>query len=163
MGLLRKKLLNGEREVGVWGTGYIGFSTMANFATNGVICLGTDIDESTVNAINAGRIPIPNMEYWLGLRQLACQIQNDARHDQLERAHKREDCCSHDSCSTERNDKPWDDALIDVVGKIAAIHEANIREAPLVIVESTLAPNKTNEIITPSSNRKDSESEKTST
>ena len=66
MGLLRRKLLNGDKKVGVWGTGYIGFSTMANFAANGVACLGTDVIQSIVDTINEGRIPIPNLEYWLG-------------------------------------------------------------------------------------------------
>jgi len=46
MGLLRKKPLNGDGKVGVCGTGYIGFSTMANFAVNGVACLGTDVVQS---------------------------------------------------------------------------------------------------------------------
>ena len=66
MGLLRRKLLNGDRKVAVWGTGYIGFSTMANFAVNGVACLGTDVVQSIVDTINQGRVPIPNLEYWLG-------------------------------------------------------------------------------------------------
>jgi len=35
MSVLRKKLLSGERELDLWGAGYVGFSTMANFALNG--------------------------------------------------------------------------------------------------------------------------------
>ena len=39
---------------------------MANFAAQGVVCVGTDISESIVKSINDGKIPVPNMEYWLG-------------------------------------------------------------------------------------------------
>jgi len=63
---LRKQLLEGERKIAVWGTGYIGFSTMVNFAAQGVTCVGTDISDSIVSTINDGKIPVPNMEYWLG-------------------------------------------------------------------------------------------------
>ena len=63
---LRKELLAGRSKLAVWGTGYIGFSTIANFAAEGVRCVGTDVSESIVESINNGRMPVPNMEYWLG-------------------------------------------------------------------------------------------------
>ena len=40
---LRRQLLEGKKKIAVWGTGYIGFSTMANFASEGVTCVGTDV------------------------------------------------------------------------------------------------------------------------
>ncbi|MEE9474850.1 MAG: hypothetical protein V3V36_04175, partial [Candidatus Hydrothermarchaeaceae archaeon] len=63
---LREKLLIGKKKVGIWGMGYIGFSSMANFAANGVQCIGTDVVQDKVDEINEGKIPIDNMEYWLG-------------------------------------------------------------------------------------------------
>ena len=63
---LKEELLNGERLIGIWGVGYIGFSSMANFAASGVKCLGTDTDPDRVDKINQGDIPLPNMGYWLG-------------------------------------------------------------------------------------------------
>ncbi|MFH0848765.1 MAG: nucleotide sugar dehydrogenase [archaeon] len=150
MGPVKKKLLNGERQVGVWGTGYIGFSTMANFAANGVICLGTDINESLVNAINEGHIPIPNMEYWLGfeISPLVKSGMMRATTDWKELINEK--ITVHMiAISTEKNDEPWDDALVDVIKKIATIHETNMQEAPLIIIESTLAPNRTDEIVIP--------------
>ena len=61
---LRERLLNSEKRIGIWGIGYIGFSSMAYFAANGVRCLGTDVDERKVDEINKGNMPGANMEYW---------------------------------------------------------------------------------------------------
>jgi UDP-N-acetyl-D-mannosaminuronate dehydrogenase len=66
MSEMRRQLLSGKYKVAVWGTGYIGFSTMANLAAAGVSYVGTDVSDTIVNTINEGRIPVPNMEYWLG-------------------------------------------------------------------------------------------------
>ncbi len=63
---MKEKLLRGEKSIGVWGIGYIGYSSMAYFASKGVKCLGTDIDAGKVEKINKGILPIPNIEYWLG-------------------------------------------------------------------------------------------------
>jgi UDP-N-acetyl-D-mannosaminuronic acid dehydrogenase len=47
-----------ERGVAVIGLGYIGLPTSAAIATQGVRVLGVDVNEATVNAINAGKVPI---------------------------------------------------------------------------------------------------------
>jgi len=115
MGVLRKKLLDGERKIAVWGTGYIGFSTMANFAVNGVSCLGTDIVQSVVDKINAGVIPILNMEYWLGF-----PIEPLVRTGMIRTTSDWRDLISEEmavhmiAVPTEKGDEPWDQPLIDV-------------------------------------------------
>jgi UDP-N-acetyl-D-mannosaminuronic acid dehydrogenase len=150
MGLLRKKLLNGDRKVGVWGTGYIGFSTMANFAANGVGCLGTDVVQSTVDTINQGRVPIPNLEYWLGF-----PVEPLVRSGMMQATTNWKELLSEEvavhmiAIPTEKDDEPWDDALIDVTKKISTIADQSRKEAPLVIIESTLTPNRTNEVVIP--------------
>lgn len=150
MGLLRKKLLNGDRKVGVWGTGYIGFSTMANFAANGVGCLGTDVVQSTVDTINQGRVPIPNLEYWLGF-----PVEPLVRSGMMRATTNWKELLSEEvavhmiAIPTEKDDEPWDDALIDVTKKISTIADQSRKEAPLVIIESTLTPNRTNEVVIP--------------
>ncbi len=63
---LKKKLLSGEKTIGIWGIGYIGYSSMAHFANRGVRCLGTDVDTGKVDQISQGVLPIRNIEYWLG-------------------------------------------------------------------------------------------------
>ena len=150
MGLLRKKLLNGDRKVGVWGTGYIGFSTMANFAANGVGCLGTDVVQSTVDTINQGRVPIPNLEYWLGF-----PVEPLVRSGMMRATTNWKELLSEEvavhmiAIPTEKDDEPWDDALIDVTKKMSTIADQSRKEAPLVIIESTLTPNRTNEVVIP--------------
>ena len=150
MGLLRKKLLNGERKLGVWGAGYIGFSTMANFALNGASCVGTDISESVVEAINAGRVPVPNMEYWLGF-----PVEALVRSGMIRATTNWKDLINDKiavhmiAVPTEKGDQPWDDALIDVVKKMSTVRDVRMNEPPLVVIESTLTPNKTNEVVIP--------------
>jgi len=63
---IKEELLNGEKQMGIWGMGYIGYSSMAYFASKGVKCLGVDVDSSKVDQINNGKLPIHNIEYWLG-------------------------------------------------------------------------------------------------
>ena len=63
---LNEKLLNGEKQIGIWGLGYIGYSSMAYFASKGIKCLGVDVDVEKVDKINRGNLPIDNIEYWLG-------------------------------------------------------------------------------------------------
>jgi len=146
---LRTQLLEAERRAAVWGTGYIGFSTMASFAAQGVTCVGTDISDRMVSAINRGEIPVPNMEYWLGfdtkyLVQSGMMRATKSWQDLL----APEFAVHLVAIPTEKEDRPWDGALEDVIGKIAA-RERTPKEPPLVIVESTLTPNKTDERIVP--------------
>jgi UDP-N-acetyl-D-mannosaminuronic acid dehydrogenase len=47
-----------ERGIAVIGLGYIGLPTSAVLASHGIRVHGVDVDPSTVEAINAGRVPI---------------------------------------------------------------------------------------------------------
>ncbi|MCK4714373.1 MAG: hypothetical protein KAT35_02270 [Candidatus Aenigmarchaeota archaeon] len=58
---LKEELLSGEKRVGVWGTGFIGFTTIANMAFNGIRTIGLDVVQEKVDAINRGKIPIENL------------------------------------------------------------------------------------------------------
>jgi len=146
---LRKQLLAGHRKLAVWGTGYIGFSTMANFAAEGVICVGTDISDSIVSSINDGRIPVPNMEYWLGfdIGYLVTSAMMKATTD-WKTLLQPEFAVHMIAIPTEKSDKPWDGALQDVVTKIATNVKGR-KDPPLVIIESTLTPNKTDNLVIP--------------
>jgi nucleotide sugar dehydrogenase len=146
---LRSKLLQGQQKIAVWGTGYIGFSTMANFASEGVTCLGTDISEKIVSTINSGRTPIPNMEYWLGFDpKYLVDSGMMAATVEWKNTVASEFAVHMIAIPTEKEDIPWDGALEDVMTKIAT-HVAASRNSPLVIIESTLTPNKTDELVIP--------------
>jgi nucleotide sugar dehydrogenase len=146
---IRKQLLEGKRKVAIWGTGYIGFSTMANFAAQGVSCVGTDISKTIVEAINRGQVPVPNMEYWLGFEP-SYLVQSGIMRATIDwRDLLSSEFAVHMlGVPTERGDKPWDGALEDVVSKIAA-QDRNPDEPPLVIIESTLTPKKTDTLVVP--------------
>lgn len=48
----KKNLLKNNNKIAVWGTGYIGLSTMMYFAKKGVTSIGFDIDLKKVKQIN---------------------------------------------------------------------------------------------------------------
>lgn len=133
----------------MWGTGYIGFSTMANFASEGVSCLGTDVSEKIVSTINSGKTPVPNMEYWLGFnpKYLVDSGMMAATVD-WQKALGSEFAVHMIAIPTEKEDNPWDGALEDVMTKIAK-QIAKSDNSPLVIIESTLTPNKTDNLVIP--------------
>jgi UDP-N-acetyl-D-mannosaminuronate dehydrogenase len=149
MGKLKAELLRGDRKVGVWGTGYIGFSTLANFAANGVKCLGTDTNPDTVQAVNEGRVPVANLEYWLGFDPKPLVDAGMIRATTGWKELLNDEIAVHMiAIPTEKGDKPWDGALRDVTEKIAKV-EIKHSSSPLMIIESTLTPKKTDELVIP--------------
>ena len=145
---LRKLLMSGERRLAVWGTGYIGFSTLANFSAQSVLCTGTDISESIVSTINSGNAPVPNMEYWLGFNTKYLVQSNTLKATTDWKSLLTPEYPVHMiAIPTEKGAEPWDGALTDVITKIAS----NIRcsQPPLIIIESTLTPNKTDRLVLP--------------
>jgi nucleotide sugar dehydrogenase len=146
---LKRTLLSGERRIGVWGTGYIGYSTMVNFAAAGVKCIGVDVNPSLVEAINQGEIPIPNLEFWLGFNpKPLVEMGMFEATTEWRRLLERDVAVHMVAVPTERGDRPWDGALRDVTGKIAGI-DPEPGNPPLMIIESTLTPGKTDELVIP--------------
>ena len=157
MGSVRKRLLAGHCKLAVWGTGYIGFSTMANFAAQGVRCVGTDVSESIVDLINNGKTPVPNMEYWLGYDTKYLVTSGTMKATTDWKSVLQPDFEVHMiAIPTEKADKPWDGALEDVITKIATNIERSDK-TPLVVIESTLTPNKTDALVIPTFNKNDLE------
>ena len=148
---LRKALLEGNKRIAVWGTGHIGYSTMSHFAERGVQVLGFDIDQTKVDPINAGEIPIMAMDYWLGFdpKFLYQHGMAHATSDYTEVLAS--DMAVHFiAIPTERNGTPWMVPLEDVICKIIdAIKAGNFDQAPVVIIESTLTPGTTDKFVIP--------------
>ena len=62
-----KKLLKSKKfKIAVWGTGYIGLSTMVYFSKKKIKCVGFDINKEKVRKINSGVIPLKDLEKWFG-------------------------------------------------------------------------------------------------
>ena len=64
----KKNLLKNDNIIAVWGTGYIGLSTMMYFAKKGVKSIGFDIDIKKVKQINKGLLPIVELQSWFGFK-----------------------------------------------------------------------------------------------
>ena len=153
--MLKEKLLSGEKSIGIWGIGYIGYSSMAYFASRGVKCLGTDVDADKVDQVNGGILPIPNIEYWLGFDTkpmvTSGMMQATTEWQQL----ISEDIPVHLICiPTEKDDVPYDGILIDVMEKLSTFNKSSMKSPPLIIIESTLTPNTTEKTIIPAFEKK---------
>ena len=62
-----QKLLKSKKfKVAVWGTGYIGLSTMVYFSKKNIKCVGFDIDKEKVKKINRGILPLADLKNWFG-------------------------------------------------------------------------------------------------
>ncbi len=147
---LREELLSGRKKIAVWGTGFIGFTTMANFAHDGVKCIGYDVDDKKIADMNSGRIPIENLEYWLGfeIKKLVESGLMKATPEWEELMD--ENVAVHFVCiPTEMAGEPYDDILIDVIKKLTKLKGVKNEEPPLIIVESTLTPGRSDKIVMP--------------
>ncbi len=132
-------LIDGKARLGVWGCGYIGFTTMVNFAKEGVYSIGFDVDESVVEKIKIGESHIPNIDYWIGyhIKQLVEQMIKSSSNWEVMMA---EDIKVHlIAVPTELRGNPWHEPLQDVMNKLS--HRQPTSDNPdLIIIESTLTP-----------------------
>ncbi len=147
---LKEELLTGKKKLGVWGLGYIGFSSIAYFARAGVTCIGTDVSEQRVNDVNNGNVTIPNLKFWLGFDTSVL-----AKHKQMSATKNWQELIQPDvavhliTIPTEMHGKPYHDILTDVVRKISEFKNLKMDHPPLVIVESTLTPTVADSIVIP--------------
>lgn len=152
---LKEELLDGEKAIGIWGIGYIGYSSMAHFANRGVRCLGTDVDADKVDKINQGVLPIKNIEYWLGFDSRPLVTSGMMRATTEWQQLISEDVPVHLVCiPTEKDDVPYNGILVDVVDKLCGFNKSGIKSPPLIIIESTLTPNTTEQTIIPAFEKK---------
>lgn len=118
-----------EERVGVWGLGYIGWSTVQALVTSGLKTVGIDIDRSRVNELRA----------------------SVALSDHLDLTSEGADVLAPDvsvhfvAVPTERDAAPYDDAIVAVFDQLVQAVSARRgrgEEAtpPLVVIESTLTP-----------------------
>lgn len=144
-------LLGRGYKIGVWGAGYIGFSTMAHFARCGVVGIAVDVIPEKVEAINRGEVEIVGLREWLGfdVKPLvhAGLIRATLDYERL----LRPDVLVHFVCiPTEKDGKPYNPYLKDVITKLAAgLPEADLEHPRLVIIESTLTPGTTETVVIP--------------
>lgn len=147
---LKRQLLDGEKEIGVWGLGYIGFSSINYFARAGVRCIGTDVREERIEDVNKGEGTIPNIDYWLGFdsKPLAETGMMRATLDWEELID--EDVAVHlVAVPTEREGEPYYDILKEIMNKLCEYKKVESDHPPLVIVESTITSPTIDEFVIP--------------
>jgi len=147
---IKEELRAGNKKLAVWGLGYIGFSSIAHFAKEGVSCIGTDVAVNRVDDVNNGKATIPNLDFWLGFdtRPLARDGKMRATTDWKE-AVKADVAVHLITIPTEMNGKPYHDILIDVIEKLSSYKNISCERPPLVIVESTLTPTVADNLVIP--------------
>ena len=151
-----KKLLKSKKfKIGIWGTGYIGLSTMVYFSKKNIKCVGFDINKEKVNKINSGIIPLKDLEKWFGFN-----IKKMVKQNYLKATTNPNDLISEKfiahfiAVPTEKDGKPYYKPLMSVLNNIAKIRNKKMKITPLVIVESTLAPKVSDKKILPFLKRK---------
>lgn len=128
------KLKSGDKEIGIWGAGYIGLTTAIAFAQIGIKSVIYDINTQKIQNLRQGSLSIPNLEYWCGFDVAPLLSSNliRATNDKNDMA----DCyVNFIAVPTEREMQPYYDALEEVVSNIY-LHNTK----KLIIIESTLTP-----------------------
>ena len=137
-----KNLLKSKKyKIAVWGTGYIGLSTMAYYSKKKIKCIGYDIDKSKVKKINRGVLPISELRDWFGfdIKKLVKQNFLKATNN-LADLEDTQILAHFIAIPTEKNGKPYFKILFDVLKKIIKIKIKNKNYTPIIIIESTLTP-----------------------
>ena len=147
---LKQQLKSGNKKIGIWGLGYIGFSSLAYFARAGITCIGNDVIPARIDDVNQGHVTIPNFNFWLGFDPKPL-----AEHGQMRATLHWEELIQPEvavhliAVPTEMNGKPHHDILKDVITKLSKYKDIKTDTPPLVIVESTLTPTVADQIVIP--------------
>ena len=146
-----KKLLESKKyEIAVWGTGYIGLSTLVYFSKKNIRCTGYDINKSKVKKINKGILPIKDLKNWFGF-----DIKNLVKKKYLSATANYKNLIDKKyvvhfiAIPTENKGKPYFNILFDVLKKILEIKKNKMNYPPLIIIESTLTPGFSEKYIMP--------------
>ena len=145
-----KTLLKSKKfKIAVWGTGYIGLSTMVYFAKKKIKCVGYDINYEKIKKINSGTLPLEDLRKWLGFDIKGLVNQNYIKAtSNLKNLITEEFLVHFIAIPTEKDGKPYYKPLLSVLNNISKINR-DIKNPPIVIIESTLAPKVTDKIIIP--------------
>ena len=145
-----KNLLKSKKfKIAVWGTGYIGLSTMVYFAKKKIKCVGFDINKKKIEKINSGSLPLVDLKKWFGFDIRGLVKQNYLKATSDYKTLITEDFLVHFiAIPTEKDGKPYYKPLMSVLKNISKINR-NAKNPPIIIVESTLAPKVSDKKIIP--------------
>ena len=150
MSIYEQQLREKKARIGVWGAGFIGFSTLAHFGRQGVRGVAVDIDKAKVDAVNSGQVHEVGMLEWLGFPVEPISGAGTIRGTTDYKDLMAPDIIAHFiAIPTEKDGEPYYAALENVVGKLTELKGGTHEVPPLVIVESTLTPGTTDAKIVP--------------
>ena len=139
----------------MWGTGYIGLSTMMYFAKKGVKSIGFDIDIKKVKQINKGLLPIVELQSWFGFKIKPFIKKKLSATNNLNDLFDKKISTHFIAIPTEKDGKPYFKILFKVLKNIVNIIKNRPRkEKIVVIIESTLTPKFSEKKIIPFLNQK---------
>ena len=118
-----KTLLKSKKfKIAVWGSGYIGLSTMVYFAKKKIKCVGYDINKEKVEKINSGTIPLEDLKKWFGfdIKQLVKKKYLGASSNYKELITE-EFLVHFVAIPTEKDGKPYYKPLMSVLNNISKI------------------------------------------
>ena len=145
----RSLLKSKKFKIAVWGTGYIGLSTMVYFAKKKIKCIGYDINKEKIKKINSGTLPLKDLRKWFGF-----DIRGLVKQNYLKATSNYKNLISKEflvhfiAIPTEKDGKPYYKPLMSVLNNISKIKQEN-KTPPIIIVESTLAPKVSDKKIIP--------------
>lgn len=148
----KQLLKSNKKKIAIWGTGYIGLSTMIYYAQKNIQCVGYDINEKKIKQINKGKIPMPDLKNWYGFN-----INKFAKKKYISATNDYRKIITNDflvhfiAIPTEKDGKPYFKILFNVLKKISEIKKLKNKfdKKPLIIIESTLTPKFTENRILP--------------
>ena len=145
-----KSLLKSKKfKIAVWGTGYIGLSTMVYFAKKKIKCVGFDVNKKKIKKINSGTIPLEDLKKWFGF-----DIKSFVKQNYLKATSNYKNLITDEflvhfvAIPTEKDGKPFYKPLMSVLNNISKI-KRKTKNPPIIIVESTLAPKVSDKKIIP--------------
>ena len=143
MNKIYNNLLNNKKPICVWGTGYIGLSTMAFFSKKKIKACGYDIDKKLVKDLSRGFIKNDDFKKWLGF-EIRPYIKKRKLYfsSELSEIKKINPEVNFVCIPTEKNGKPLMNILQKTIQNIKKVSSSGI-----IIIESTLTPGTADKIV----------------
>ncbi|MEE8168848.1 MAG: nucleotide sugar dehydrogenase [Candidatus Hydrothermarchaeales archaeon] len=141
---LRKKILDKSCRIGVFGLGYVGLPMAALFAETGFSVLGVDINPDVVEAVNTGRSPVAEQGLQKLIAKVVAEEHLSATTDTAEVLARSDVIFVIVQTPIDEDKKPDLGALRKACATIAKCPAGK-----LIVIESTLPPGATKDVIVP--------------
>ena len=122
--ILLKMIRSKKFKIGIWGTGYIGLSTMVYFSKKKIKCVGFDINKEKIKKINSGGLPLADLKKWFGFDIKSLVKSNYLKATSNYKKLITEEFLVHFiAIPTEKSGKPYYKPLLSVLSNITKINK----------------------------------------